>query len=222
MMHPHSALRYIDDTIGYGVFATQPIPIGTIVYVKDILETTIPCDSPLVTDHRYRTIVDKYTYIEPNGDRILSWDIARFVNHSCNCNTLSTGFGFEIAIRDIAEGEEITDDYGMHNCLDLMRCACQSENCRHEVGYGDFSRCTKSWDRSVLPALLLASKVSQPLLSYLDEKTMQNLSYLADNPQDYKSVAALEWHALQKIPQTRANRKQRDAGDAELSDRDSA
>lgn len=218
MMHPHSALRYIDDTIGHGVFATQPIPLGTIVYVKDVLETIIPHSSPLISDSRYQAIVNKYTYIEPNGDRVLSWDIARFVNHSCNCNTLSTGFGFEIAIRDIAEGEEITDDYGMHNCLDLMRCGCGSENCRHEVGFGDFDSCAKAWDRLVLPALLVATKVAQPLLSYLDAGTVRNLGHLADNPQEYRSVAALEWRALRENPKGRASKKQQQPGEPELSD----
>jgi len=217
MMHPHSALRYIDDTIGHGVFATQPIAKGTIVYVKDVLETIIPNNSALIDDPRYQAIVNKYTYIEPNGDRVLSWDIARFVNHSCNCNTLSTGFGFEIAIRDIAEGEEITDDYGMHNCLDLMRCGCQSDNCRHEVGFGDYNTCTKHWDRLVLPALLLASTVTQPLLSYLDARTVRKLERLAEHPEEYRSVATLEWLALRDLSENSDTSRHIEPGEPEMS-----
>lgn len=45
MIHPKTELRYINDTVGYGVFATDRIPKGTIVYVKDSLEITVsPAD----------------------------------------------------------------------------------------------------------------------------------------------------------------------------------
>jgi len=196
MMHPDTTLKHINDDIGFGVFATRDIAMGTIVYVKDTLEIIIPHNSSIVKDARYRAPVDKYTYIEPNGDRVLSWDIARFVNHSCECNTLSTGYGFEVAIRDIRAGEEITDDYGMHNCMDKMVCYCQSENCRGHVGYGDFQSCVSEWDDYVLPALLKANRVDQPLWDYMDPKDAKRLAALANNPDKYKSVAALEWQAL--------------------------
>lgn len=198
MMHPHSALRFIDDTIGFGIFATEDIPFGTIVYVKDLLETVISPISPLVNDPRYQALIDKYTYIEPNGDRVLSWDIARYVNHSCDSNTLSTGYGFEIAIRDIRAGEEITDDYGMHNCTSLMRCECQSPNCRQEVGYGDFDRCVEDWDKLVQPALLRVHLVTQPLQPYLDQGVIRQLNRLANRESSLRSVAALRWIEAEK------------------------
>ena len=33
------------------------------------------------------------------------------MNHDDQANTLTTGYGFEVAVRDVDEGEELTDDY---------------------------------------------------------------------------------------------------------------
>ena len=38
MIHPNTRLGFVNEEIGYGVFATALIPKGTIVYVKDDLE----------------------------------------------------------------------------------------------------------------------------------------------------------------------------------------
>jgi len=37
MIHPHTELRFISEQVGHGVLATQIIPRGTMVYVKDRL-----------------------------------------------------------------------------------------------------------------------------------------------------------------------------------------
>jgi hypothetical protein len=115
MIHPDTQLKWINVHTGWGVFATAFIPRGTIVYVQDALDIVITVDSPLLTDPRYRQWVDKYSVIEPNGNRVMCWDIAKYVNHCCHYNTLSTGYGFEIAVRDIYTDEELTDDYGLFN-----------------------------------------------------------------------------------------------------------
>ncbi len=38
MIHSKTELKFINDLVGYGVFATETIPEGTIVYVKDSLK----------------------------------------------------------------------------------------------------------------------------------------------------------------------------------------
>jgi hypothetical protein len=38
MMFPHTKLRYINDQIGFGVFATKFIPKGTITWALDELD----------------------------------------------------------------------------------------------------------------------------------------------------------------------------------------
>jgi len=41
MTHPKTKLRFVNDDIGYGVFATELIPKGEILYVKDELEIKV-------------------------------------------------------------------------------------------------------------------------------------------------------------------------------------
>src|SRR5690606_207308 len=115
MLHPKTELRYISDHVGYGVLATDLIPEGSIVYVKDSLELEISPTDYLIHSEETKEVIDKYSYIDERGYRIISCDFAKYVNHCCNCNTISTGYGFEIAIRDIKPGEQITDEYGIFN-----------------------------------------------------------------------------------------------------------
>ena len=55
---------------------------------------------------------------------------ARFVNHSCDPNSISTEIG-DVAKRDIKEGEEITVDYS-NEVVGIINvpCRCGSQNCR--------------------------------------------------------------------------------------------
>ena len=41
MTHPKTKLRFVHDDIGYGVFDTELIPKGEILYVKDELEIKV-------------------------------------------------------------------------------------------------------------------------------------------------------------------------------------
>ena len=59
----------------------------------------------------YRPYLDRYGYEDARGDTVLCWDHARFVNHSCDASCLAAGNGFEIAVKDIHPGEQLTDDY---------------------------------------------------------------------------------------------------------------
>ncbi|MEX0823486.1 MAG: SET domain-containing protein-lysine N-methyltransferase, partial [Balneolaceae bacterium] len=98
MIHPHTELRFVNQKKGRGVFATRFILKGTITYVKDELEIEIPPDDPRLADPAYRDIIETYSYIDRDGTMVISWDHAKYVNHCCQCNTMSTGYGFEIAI----------------------------------------------------------------------------------------------------------------------------
>jgi SET domain-containing protein len=69
-------------------------------------------------------------------DGNVSWNPARFINHSCDPNCESDGNSKEIwieALRDIKKGEELSYDYGydIDNWKDHP-CRCGAENC---VGY---------------------------------------------------------------------------------------
>jgi uncharacterized protein len=112
MIHPHSELRFVSPEIGLGVFATRLIPKETITWVFDALDQiVVPAKSSELPAPLQRQL-DIYSYKNGRGERILCWDHARFVNHSCRPTSLAPGFDLEIAVRDVHPGEQITDDYG--------------------------------------------------------------------------------------------------------------
>ena len=188
MIHPHTCIRYIDDVIGYGVFATQLIPKGTIVYVKDDLEIDISPEQYHSLPSAFRQTVDKYSFIDEKGHRIVSWDFAKYVNHCCNCNTISTGYGFEIAIRDIHPGDEITDEYGLFNMEADMFVNCKYENCRGRVKVNDIDTYYEQWDDQVFQALQQMDQVEQLLWPLLSDETLQDLKHFQKDPGNYRSV----------------------------------
>jgi uncharacterized protein len=70
-----------------------------------------------------------------NGRMLLIGRPERFVNHSCDANTIP-GDLCDIAARDIFEGEEITSNYGNFYIVSShFHCCCGSSNCR-KVIYG--------------------------------------------------------------------------------------
>lgn len=193
MIHPDTRLVYINDEIGYGVFATAFIPKGTITYVKDSLELEISPEEFLAHSAPLQQAIEKYSYIDERGYRIVSWDFGKYVNHCCNCNTMSTGYGFEIAIRDIHPGEEITDEYGLFNLIEPMTLSCKQNGCRKVVSKEDIDKYWEIWDEKIKDALSLMSKVAQPLMPFIDSLTLEDIeAYLYDQSL-YKSVASLKY-----------------------------
>lgn len=101
---------------GMGLFAKEFIPAGTIIwqydpnidreYKENEFSSLTGTNKEFVTTYSFR-FDDKY---------YLCVDNARFFNHSDQPNCHSTDFraeclGFTRALRDIATGEELTDDY---------------------------------------------------------------------------------------------------------------
>ncbi|MDH5656600.1 MAG: SET domain-containing protein [Spirochaetia bacterium] len=191
MIHPDTRLDFLGDSMGHGVVAKQFIPAGTIVYAKDKLEIEMDSAHPLFYDRGYREIIDKYSYIEPSGMYVISWDLAKYVNHSCSSNTLSTGYGFEIAVRDILPGEEITDDYGMLNIEHELSCSCGSDNCRGYVKPNDLEFLSEEWDERVKNALKNFNEVHQPLKHLVTIETLLELESFFLRKENYKSVSSL-------------------------------
>jgi len=195
-MHPHSELRRVSDGVGHGVFATRPIPRGTLVYVKDDLEITLSPADYAALGPQLRQVADRYSYIDPLGNRIISWDLAKYVNHSCECNSMSTGWGFEIALRDIEAGEEITDEYGLFNIEEPMILACGCKKCRGILQPDDIERHARGWDRRVRTALDSVRAVDQPLYGLLDDVTRTDLERYLDGQGRYRSVRSLRLREL--------------------------
>lgn len=193
MIHPNTELKFINEQVGYGVFATSDIAEGTIVYVKDSLELSISPTDYLMHSEEMKEVIEKYSYIDEVGNRIISWDFAKYVNHCCNCNSISTGYGFEIAIRNIKKGEQITDEYGTFNLVRPMTLVCGEENCRKEIKPTDFDDYHQEWDKKIKKSIMKLFEVEQPLIPFVDKNTRNELDDLFRNPKSYKSVYALKF-----------------------------
>jgi uncharacterized protein len=118
---------------GTGAFARAEIPAGTLVseYVGEVItkeESRRRCEQ----DNEYIFTLDEHSDIDGNAP----WNLARFINHSCepNCEAeLKDGHIFISACRSIHAGEELTFNYG----YDLAEykeypCRCGAVGC---VGY---------------------------------------------------------------------------------------
>lgn len=190
MIHPWTELRYVNDAIGYGLFATRLIPKGTFTWVHDDLDQIV--DPGL--EHRLPPVLgallNKYSYLEPRG-RVLCWDHGRFVNHSCAPNCRSTGFDLEIAVRDILAGDEITDDYGSLNVDYEFDCRCGSPSCRRTIRATDVVTHADEWDRQAADAFRLAPAVEQPLWALLREREEIERAFRGEIP-----VPSCRVHAL--------------------------
>jgi hypothetical protein len=189
VIHPATELRYINDAIGYGVFATARIPRGTIVWTMDDLDRVI---QPAELDHMAAPallVVERYTFVCHSGDRVLCWDHAKYINHSCRANCLSPGLlDIEIAVRDIDAGEELTDDYGSLNLAGGFACACGWPECRGSVGPDDFEHLTSAWDAELRSAITDVPHVEQPLWDWIPDT--QVLRIAASNPELMPSIRA--------------------------------
>jgi hypothetical protein len=168
------------------VFATKFIPKGSITWVRDDLDQTFSAEQIQRMEPLFRQTIDKYSFVDARGHHVLCWDHSRFFNHSCNANCLSAGYDFEIAIRDIQPGEELTDDYGTLNIRESFRCACNSALCREYVYPDDMERLGKAWDERVQAAFAAIASVEQPLWPLLKEKA--EIEQALKNPALIRSI----------------------------------
>ena len=169
MLHPHTELRFINEQIGYGVVATRLIPRGTITWVRDDLDQAFSVEQVKSMTPIYRDIIAKYCFVDARGDFVLCWDLARFINHACEPTCRSAGYDFEVAVRDIHPGEELTDDYGSLNIEYDFVCSCNSAVCRHKIRPGDMLSYAETWDQLVADPFRLIQTVSQPLWPFVKE-----------------------------------------------------
>lgn len=187
MIHPDTELRYIDDEIGYGVFATRKIPKGTIAWARDKFDLEFKPDEVIGMDSIHASLISKYAYRNKNGNFILCWDFGRYVNHSFNSNLMSTGYDFELAIRDIEEGEELTDDYGYLN-LSTPFQARDEDSSRKYVYPDDLPRLYKKWDDIIKSCLPLMLKVKQPLLSLISSSDVNEVKETIEGRREMRSI----------------------------------
>ena len=166
MIHPGIELREIDPVIGAGVFATQPLRKGTILWVLDHLDRVLSPAEVTELPDLLRPTIDRYSYVDRHGRHILCWDHGRYMNHSCNAVTMGIGDAFEIAVRDVAAGEQVTCDYGILNMIDAFDCRCGAPSCRGRISAKNAERFVDAWDRRAQDAFDLACTMQQALLPY--------------------------------------------------------
>ena len=122
---------------GFGSFAVNPIPMGTVVATfGGTILTRINFETyPL--EQRSRSIqidVDQFV-LGP-----VSRESGDSINHSCLPNCGMHNATQLIAMREIAVGEELTYDYATSDTSDYdeFECACGSDNCRGRVSGDDW------------------------------------------------------------------------------------
>ncbi|MFC3677020.1 SET domain-containing protein [Ferrovibrio xuzhouensis] len=99
---------------GVGLFAAAPIARGTVIWrFEPVFDRIIPDADVAGLPEVARAFIERYGYITPQipGGWVVSLDNTRFINHSETPNTDNTQAD-TTAARDIAEGEEITANYG--------------------------------------------------------------------------------------------------------------
>ncbi len=188
MIHPDTELRFISEEIGYGVVATKFIPKGTITWAIDKLDREFTPEEEGKMDSIYRDVLKKYTYRNNLGNFILCWDNGRFVNHSFNSNCLTTAYNYEVAIRDIHPGEELTDDYGYLNVTEPFDALPEAGSDRTVVYPDDLLRYHAIWDEKVLSAMKESIKVPQPLRVLITDDIWKTAQKIAEGKEKMQSV----------------------------------
>lgn len=98
---------------GLGLFAAEPIPQGTKVWAfHAALDLVVPEREVAVLPPVAVSYFRNYAYrpLADEGVWYLNGDYAKFMNHATAPN-LTEIDGCNVAVRDIAEGEELTCDY---------------------------------------------------------------------------------------------------------------
>ena len=187
MIHPKTELRLISKEIGYGVVAKEFIPAGTITWALDALDREFTPEQFQKMEPLYQNILDTYCYRNNKGNLVLCWDYGRYVNHSFKSNCLSTAYDFEIAIRDIYPGEELTDDYGYLNVSEPFK-GVEEGTARKTVYPDDLLNFHKVWDEQLLQNFPAILKVEQPLKQLISPKIWEEITQIAQGKKEMDSI----------------------------------
>lgn len=187
MIHPKTELKFISNEIGYGVVATDFIPAGTITWVLDKLDREFsPIDFQSM-ELIYQNILDTYTFRNNNGNYVLCWDNGRYVNHSFNSNCLTTAYDFEIAVRDIHPGEQLTDDYGYLNIPYPFRAI--DEGTRRKIVYpNDLVKYYKIWDKKIQKVFGKINSNEQPLRGLIKDELWSKIQNIIEGNEQMESI----------------------------------
>ena len=107
---------------GQGLFAVRDFKVGEVV---------VKWNPKILTEKELNELPpeEKHFILRRGGKIFLMQSPERFVNYSCDPNTHSDE-GFDVAIRNITAGEEITSDYAGEDSLEKFKCRCGSSKCQ--------------------------------------------------------------------------------------------
>jgi len=198
MRHPDTELRWISAEIGCGILATRDIPKGTVIWVLDPIDRIFTPQHVESLPSVCRDTVLKYSYRNRHGEYVFCWDNTRFMNHSFKPNCITTAYGFELAVRDIREGEELTNDYGSLNIIAPFKAS--DEGTERKVVYpDDLTRHYADWDRQLESAFKQVQAVEQPLLrELLSDEQRETICHIAEQRKPMTSIL----HCLHKPAMT--------------------
>jgi uncharacterized protein len=126
---------------GRGLVAVAPIAKDEIVAIKaghlvdtetlNALPERLRNSDVQIADDAHLVALEEAEY-EP---------VMLFINHSCEPNVGFGGNVVLVAMRDIAEGEELTTDYALFDDTDdPMTCNCGTPSCRGTISGRDWRR----------------------------------------------------------------------------------
>jgi uncharacterized protein len=118
---------------GRGLFATADLPGGTpVVRVGGRLVSTAELHSLFETADAY---VDSVVLDEDVHLVLPAGNLAHFANHSCEPNLGWSDEFTLVALRDIAAGEELTNDYATSTADPsfVLMCHCETYRCRQVI-----------------------------------------------------------------------------------------
>lgn len=189
-MHPDTEIQFINEEMGYGVVATKLIPKGAITWVQDELDQVYTPGQVEKMQPLSRQMLDKYSFRNNKGNFILCWDLSKYVNHSFKSNCLSTAYDFEIAIRDIFPGEELTDDYGYLNVTEAFRAKNEGTE-RSTVFPDDLVHFHKEWDMQLEEAFKYMEEAKQPLMALVSAEIQHKLKRIIKGEETADSILNL-------------------------------
>ena len=190
MIHPDTEVRFISEEVGYGIVATKLIPEGTITWVQDELDLVYtPQQVEKMLPHT-QEMIDKFTFRNNKGNYVMCWDTAKYVNHSFNSNCLSTAYDFEIAIRDIQPGEELTDDYGYLNVSEAFQAKNEGTQ-RTTVFPDDLLNFHEDWDTLLKKSFNKIENVRQPLEGLLSSTLKLHIQQILKGEKQLDSILNL-------------------------------
>ena len=126
---------------GRGLFAVAPIASGEVVAVKGghIVDTATMQALPERLQETDIQIAEGLHLVALTDNEVE--DVMLFINHSCDANVGVAGNVVLAAMRDVADGEELTLDYCLIDSLPgSMTCRCGAAGCRGVVTGDDWRR----------------------------------------------------------------------------------